>query len=114
TEYGTFNFLYQRYLGDTIKMTFNAGPSFYHRPNPKLNQSTFRDFVTTLSVEGRRDSPFKTTQLDLSPMTYSLTARYQKLQENRGVPKKKADLAVVQFKLDVPIAKGFSVPLSLT
>ena len=115
TEYGTLNFLYQRYLGDTpIKMTFNAGPSFYHRPDVKRNQSTFRDFVTTLSFEGRRDSPFNTTQLDLSPMTYSLTARYQRLQENRGVPKKKADLAVVQFKLELPIAKGFSVPLSLT
>ena len=115
TEYGTLNFLYQRYLGDTpIKMTFNAGPSFYHRPDAKKNQSTFRDLVATLSLEGRRNSPFNTTQLDLSPMTYSLTARYQRLQENRGLPKKKADLAVVQFKLDIPVAKGFSVPLSLT
>ena len=115
TEYGTLNFLYQRYLGDTpIKFTFNAGPSFYHRPDPKLNQQTFRDFITTFSFEGRRDSPFKTTELDLSPMTYSLTGRYQRLQENKGVANKKADLAVVQFKLEVPISKGFSLPLSLT
>lgn len=114
TEYGTFTFMYQRYLADAIKMTLNAGSSFYHRPDPKLNQSTFRDFITTLSFEGRRDSPFKTTELDLSPITYSLTARYQRLQENRGVPKKKADIAVVQFKLDIPIAKGVSVPLALT
>ncbi len=115
TEFGTFNFLYQRYLGDTpVKFTFNTGPSFYHRPDPAMNQKTFRDFVTTLSFEGHRDSPFKTTELDLSPMTYSLTARYQRLQENKGIPKKKADLAIVQFKLEVPVAKGFSVPLSLT
>jgi hypothetical protein len=115
TEYGTFNFLYQQYLPNTpIKMTLNAGPSFYHRPDPKLNQKTFRDFITTVSFEGRRDSPFKTTVLDLSQMTYSLTARYQRLEENRGVPKKKADIAVVQFKLDIPISKGVSIPLSLT
>jgi len=115
TEYGTFNFLYQRYLSNTpIKMTFNAGSSFYHRPDPTLNQATFRDFITTVSFEGRRDSPFKTTELDLSPMTYALTARYQRLQENRGVPNRKSDIAVVQFKLDVPISKGVSIPLALT
>lgn len=115
TEYGTFNFLYQRYLSNTpIKMTFNAGPSFYHHPNPMLKQTSFRDFITTVSFEGRRDSPFKTTELDLSPMTYALTARYQRLQENRGVPNKKSDIAVVQFKLDIPISKGVSIPLALT
>lgn len=115
TEYGTFNFLYQRYLGaSSIKMTLNAGSSFYRGPVPALNQSTFRDFVTSVSFTGSRESPFKTTEVDLSPLTYSLTARYQRLQENRGIPNKKADLAVVQFKLEVPIAKGFSVPLSLT
>lgn len=114
-EYGTFNFLYQRYLSNSqIKMTLNAGPSFYHRPNANMNQQTFRDFISTVSFEGRSDSPFKTTELDLSPMTYSLTGRYQRLQENRGVPKKKADIAVVQFKLDIPIAKGVSIPLALT
>ncbi|HBB86861.1 MAG TPA: hypothetical protein DC047_04535 [Blastocatellia bacterium] len=114
-EYGTFNFLYQRYLSNTpIKLTLNAGSSFYHRPDPTLNQTKFRDFITTVSFEGRRDSPFKTTELDLSPMTYALTARYQRLQENRGVPNKKADIAVVQFKLDVPISKGVSIPLALT
>lgn len=115
TEYGAFNFLYQQYLGNTsIKMTFNAGPSFYHRPDPKLNQHTFRDFFSTISFEGRRESPFKTAAVDLSPMTYSLTARYQRFPENRGLPKKKADIAVVQFKLEMPISKGFTVPLSLT
>jgi hypothetical protein len=115
TEYGTFNFLYQQYLANTpIKLTVNAGTSFYPRPDPKLKQGTFRDFITTFSLEGRRDSPFKTTAADLSPMTYSLTARYQRLPENRGILKKKADIAVVQFKLDLPISKGFSVPLSLT
>lgn len=115
TEYGTFNFLYQRYLGASpIKMTFNAGGSFYRGPVPALNQSTFRDFVTSVSFTGSRESPFKTAEVDLSRLTYSLTARYQRLQENRGIPNKKADLGVVQFKLEVPIAKGFSVPLSLT
>lgn len=115
TEYGTFNFLYQRYLGASpIKMTFNAGGSFYHGPDPKLNQSTFRDFVTSVSFTGHRDSPFKTAEVDLSQLTYSLTARYQRLPENRGIPNKKANLAVAQFKLEVPISKGFSVPLSLT
>lgn len=115
TEYGTFNFLYQRYLGASpIKMTLNAGSSFYRGPVPALNQSTFRDFVTSVSFTGSRESPFKTAEVDLSPLTYSLTARYQRLQENRGIPNKKADLGVVQFKLEVPIAKGFSVPVSLT
>jgi hypothetical protein len=95
-------------------MTFNAGSSFYHGANPRLNQSTFRDFVTSLSLTGSRESPFKTAEVDLSPLTYSLTARYQRIQENRNLPNRKADLAVVQFKLEVPIAKGFSLPLSLT
>ena len=115
SEYVTFNFVYQQYLPNTpIKMTLNAGPSLYRRPDSKMNQTRFRDFITTLSFEGRRDSPFKTTILDLSQMTYSFTARYQRLQENRGVPKKKADIAVLQFKLDIPIAKGVSIPLALT
>lgn len=115
TQYGVFNFLYQRYLGASpVKMTFNAGSSFYHGANPKLNQSTFRDFVTSLSLTGHRNSPFQTTEVDLSQLTYSLTARYQRIQENRNLPNRKADLAVVQFKLEVPIAKGFSLPLSLT
>jgi hypothetical protein len=115
TQYGVFNFLYQRYLGASpVKMTFNAGSSFYHGPNPKLNQSTFRDFITSLSLTGSRNSPFQTAEVDLSQLTYSFTARYQRIQENRHLANRKADLAVVQFKLEVPIAKGFSVPLSLT
>ncbi len=115
TQYGVFNFLYQRYLGASpVKMTFNAGSSFYHGANPKLHQSTFRDFITSLSLTGQRESPFKTADVDLSPITYSLTARYQRIQENRSLPNRKADIAVVQFKLEVPIAKGFSLPLSLT
>jgi hypothetical protein len=115
SEYGTLSLLYQRYLSTSpIKMTFNAGSSFYHRPDPTMNQTKFRDFITTVSFEGRRDSLFKTTELDLSPMTYALTARYQRVQENRGLPNRKADIAVVQFKLDIPLSKGTSIPLALT
>jgi hypothetical protein len=47
-------------------------------------------------------------------MTYSLTGRYQRLLENRGVPMKKADIGVAQFKVEVPVAAGISIPLSVS
>jgi len=116
SDYSVFKMLYQQYLGDSpVKMILNAGVSAYHKPDAALNQEKFRDFAAAMSFEGKRKSPFiSLDSLDLSPMTYSLTGRYERLQENKGIANKKADIGVVQFKLDIPISKGLSVPLSLT
>lgn len=115
SDYSEVKFLFQNYLGKSpIKIVANAGFSFYHKPDPLMKQQRLRDFAAAFSFEGKRDSPFISDVLDKSQMTFSLTGRYERLRENQGLAARTPDIGVVQFKLDLPIGQGMSIPLSLT
>lgn len=51
---------------------------------------------------------------DESRITYAFTGRYQRMFENRGVAGRKADIAVGQFKIEVPVFAGMTLPFSVT
>jgi hypothetical protein len=115
--FSVFRFLHERKAYDPIKLVANAGFSLYHNPNPKLNQQRIRDIAFALSFDGSAGrSPFvsASSELDQSKIVYSFTGRYQRLFENRQQANKKADIAVAQFKLEIPIFTGVSIPFSIT
>jgi hypothetical protein len=115
STYSQVKFLFQNYIGESpIKMVANAGFSLYHNPDPLLHQQRLRDFAAAFSFEGKRNSPFVKDPLDQSQMTFSLTGRYERMLENRRIANRTPDIGVVQFKLDIPIGQGMSIPLSLT
>lgn len=96
-----------------LKFLANAGVSFYHKPDPTMNQKRARDFNVALSLEGKTSSPFTETE-DFSQITYSFTGRYMRMFENRNMPDRKADLANFQFLVNFPFLRGLSLPLSVT
>lgn len=113
-NYSVFGLLYERKSFEPVKLVANGGFSLYHRPDRKLNQQSIRDLVFALSFEGKTSSPFLTNEQDLSKITFSFTGRYQRIFENRHQPNKKADIAVAQFKLEIPVLSGMSIPFSVT
>ena len=116
-NYSEFKFLYEQenagLLKPFSKFIFNGGLSYYHNPNPMMNQRRLRDFSFALSLEGKKLSPFN-EEGDLSHITYSFTGRYERLKENEKMANKKADLAMMQFLLNFPLFKGMILPISLT
>lgn len=96
-----------------LKLTANAGFSFYHRPNAMLKQKKIRDFSFAVSFEGKSDSPFA-EEGDLSQVTYSFTGRYERLFENEKLANRKADLLTAQFLVNFPVFRGFILPFSVS
>jgi hypothetical protein len=113
-NYSVLGGLYERKSFAPVKLIANGGFSIYNKPDPKMNQRSIRDMAFALSFEGKAQSPFLTNQEDLSKITFSFTGRYQRMFENIHQPNKKADIAVAQFKLEIPVLTGMSVPLSVT
>ncbi len=114
-NYSELKFLYQRY-GTVLKpltLLLNGGVSFYHKPNPLMNQQKVRDASFAASFEGKIASPWNEIE-DFSPITYSFTGRYSRMYENKGVINRKADLGSFQFLMNFPVFKGFALPLSVT
>jgi len=115
SNYSELKVLYQKKTFDPISLIANAGVSFYHQENPVLRQKTVRDFSVGLSLEGTAGrSPFMVESKDESQITYSFTGRYERFFENRFFAGRKADLAVAQFKFNIPMAAGMSFPFSIT
>ena len=115
SDYSETKFLFEQDKGffGPLKLTGNIGLSFYHRPDPRLNQDRTRDFFAALSFEGASDSPFTEAE-NKSKITYSFVGRYQRLFENRGVRGRTADIGILQFVTEVPLFKGLSLPFSVT
>jgi len=113
-NYSTLGALYERKSFEPMKLVANAGFSLYHKPDSSLNQRNIRDVAFALSFEGKTSSPFLTNEQDLSKITFSFTGRYQRMFENKNRPNMKADIAVAQFKFEIPVMSGMSVPFSLT
>ena len=73
-----------------MMFTFNAGISLYQNPNPNLNQTTFRDFLTVFSAQQKLfRSPFLVNALNESPVTASLDGSYQYIHEYSGVKERR-------------------------
>lgn len=109
-----FKLLFEKKTWSPMAVVANAGVSFYHHPDRTKNQQSVRDFGAAISLEGKTNGPFSRETPDLSKLTFALNAHYQRMLENRRMPGKKADIAVVQFKLEFPIAMGVSFPISVT
>jgi len=102
---------------DLTKMQIdaNVSSSFYGNPDKTKNEGTFRDAAVALGLEQKLGrSPFLTNASDQNEITMSFSGRYERLQENRHIPGKKADIAVANWKLEIPVAAGISLPLSVT
>lgn len=114
-SYSVFKGLYLQKAFSPMKVLANGELSIYNNPKTILNQQRIRDFLFALSFEGSvGKSPFISTEMDQSPITFSFTGSYQRLLENNGVLGRKADLGAAQFKMDIPVFTGFTLPLSLS
>lgn len=117
SDYSIVKLLLEKKMGKSSdwQMDANAGVSIYHKPDRTMNQQSIRDIIVALSLEGNAArSPFLTKDLDESQITYSFKGSYQRMLENRHVAGRKADIASAQFKLEIPIFTGVTLPFSLT
>jgi hypothetical protein len=113
--YSVAKLLYEKKPKGFMQIDANVGASFYGNPDRTKNEQTFRDAAAAVGLEQKLGrSPFLTNDSDQSEMTMSFSGRYERLQENRHIPGKKADIAVANWKLEIPIAAGISLPLSIT
>nr|ARR75612.1 hypothetical protein [uncultured bacterium] len=113
--YSVIKGLYLQKAFAPMKINLNGEFSFYHNPDPKLNQQRLRDGLFTVALEGKLGrSPFVTTTLDDSQITFSFSGSYQRMLENTKGTNKKADLTAGQLKLEIPVFTGFSLPLAVT
>jgi len=112
SDYSEFKLLYAQPVRlDPLRFDLiaNAAVSTFHKPDPALNQTRIRDFSFTLSAEGNAKSPFRSAVTsDVSKVTYSFSGRYERMKETRQ------DIAVAQFKVELPISMGLSLPFSVT
>lgn len=113
SNYSDFTLLFEQDVRP-LKVVANAWVSVYHDPDPLMNQERVRDYGIAISFEGKTANPFATSTADLSKVTYSFSGRYQRMEENIGLPDRNPDIAVAQFKLELPIALGISLPFSIT
>lgn len=114
-SYSVAKFLLEKNTSENRKLVFNIGASFYSNPDRTMNEQSVRDYSTALSWEallGR--SPFVFNDVDRGQITLSFAGRYQRLLENRHQADKKADIAVVQVKFEIPVFSGVTFPLSIS
>ena len=111
--YSDFKLLFEQDVRP-VKVVANAWVSVYHNPDSMINQERVRDYGVAVSFEGKTNNPFATSAPDLSKVIYSFSGRYQRMKENEGLLERKADIVVVQFKLELPVAMGISLPFSVT
>ncbi len=115
SDYSVVKFLLEKGTSSSGKLVFNAGSSFYSKPDRTKNEQTVRDYATALSWEAQLGrSPLVLNDVDQGQMTLSFAGRYQRLLENRHQAGKKADIAVVQVKFEIPVFSGVTFPLSVS
>lgn len=113
--YSVVKLLFEKKPKQFMQIDANVSSSFYGNPDKTKNERTFRDAAAALGLEQKLGrSPFLTNDSDQNQITVSFSGRYERLQENRHIPGKKADIAVANWKLEIPIAAGISLPLSVT
>ena len=114
SDYSEIKFLF-RANTSPMKLVANAGVSLYNNPDRNMNQERVRDYSLALSLEGEAPNPFAQRQgVDLSKLTYSFSGSYERLKENEGMITRRPDIASVQFRLELPITMGLSIPVAYT
>lgn len=114
-NYSVVKLLFEKKPQGFMQIDANVSASAYSNPDRSKNEQTFRDAVAALGLQqnlGR--SPFLTNDSDKSQISVNFSGRYERLQENRHIPGKKADIAVANWKLEIPIGAGVSLPISIT
>ena len=107
TGYAEFKLLYDQHVAP-LDIVMNAGFSTYNTPNPALHQGRLREYHGTLSLAGTAKSPFPVTDRDLGTITYSLSGQLERFEE------KGTNIAIANFRLELPIASAVSIPFSIS
>jgi hypothetical protein len=107
SDYSEFKLLFERHVAP-IDVTANAGISIFHHPDVTMGQQTVRDFHASLQLEAHSRSLFKFSDNDKSKTIYALSGRYERMKET------KADIGIVQAKIEIPLGAGLSLPFSFT
>jgi hypothetical protein len=113
SDYSEAKLLFEHHV-KPFDVIANATVSIYHDPDPMKNQEKIRDFNLALSFQGSSKNPFRSESEDLSRITYSFTGRYQRFKENEDMTDRKPDLSSAQFRIDIPITLGLSIPIAYT
>jgi hypothetical protein len=96
-------------------VTANFNASFYPNPLTSANEQSFRGGIASVQFQWAfSKSLFISDPLNKSKTTISLSGNYSRLQENQHQVGKKADIALGNMKLEIPIAGGVSFPFSFT
>ncbi|HEV7673082.1 MAG TPA: hypothetical protein VGQ12_00990 [Candidatus Angelobacter sp.] len=114
-NYSVGKLMFEKKPEGFMQIDANLSASAYGNPDRTKNQQTFRDATAALQFQqnlGR--SPFLSNPDDKNPISLAFAGRYERLQENRHVPGKKADIAVANWKIEIPVAPGVSLPISIT
>jgi hypothetical protein len=107
TGYAEFKLLYDQHVAP-LDVVMNAGFSTYNTPNPALHQERIREYHGNLELGGKAKNPFPVTDRDLGKVTYSISAQLERFEE------KGTNIAVANFRLELPIAAAVSIPLSVS
>ncbi len=107
-EYSGGRGAYDQWIGK-VELTANGALTIYDVPDPAKNQKKFRDVTAAFTMAAFHGDISPTSN---PPTVFSFSARYQYLPEARGTSK--PNKALAQVKVELPLSKGVTVPLSLT
>jgi len=114
-NYSVGKLMFEKHPEGFMQIDANISASAYSNPDRTKNQQTFRDATAALQFQQNLGkSPFLINADDKSQISLAFAGRYERLQENRHVPGKKADIAVANWKIEIPIGQGVSLPISIT
>jgi hypothetical protein len=114
-NYSVGKLMFEKHPDGFMQIDANISASAYSNPDRTKNQQTFRDATAALQFQQNLGkSPFLINADDKSQISLAFAGRYERLQENRHVPGKKADIAVANWKVEIPIGQGVSLPISIT
>jgi hypothetical protein len=105
--YAEFKLLYDQHVAP-LDVILNAGFSTYNTPNPVLHQERIREYHGTFSLAGTAKNPFPVSERDFGKMTYSLSGQIERFQE------KNTNIAVANFRFELPVAAALSIPFSIS
>ncbi len=107
SDYSEFKWVFERHIAP-LDLTVNGGFSIYHHPDATMGQEKVRDAHVSMQLEAHSRSLFKFSENDHSKTIYSLSGRYERMRET------KADIGIVQTKIEIPLGAGISLPFSFT
>jgi hypothetical protein len=107
TGYAEFKLLFDQHVAP-LDVVMNAGFSTYNTPSPALHQQRLREYHGTLSLAGAAKNPFPVTDRDLGKITFSLSGQLERFEE------KKTNIAIANFRFELPIAAAVSIPFSIS